>query len=170
MTPFAIQGGSRYRTVGVVLIMMVVALAMNGCAGLRGHELIATLPTIAPDVDTRHLRASIVDIEMRYEDVKAALRASRLSPLNQEKYLALIDQRKPRLFVGDSEPRDDLGSELAFDVAPALLDKGQAAVRDMRSNSVVDHIERGWRHRGTHGPYYCLPDGIEFLHQILLEE
>ena len=108
-----------------------------------------------------------VEISMSIVEVEEVLRASNLT--YKDRYLAIVKESyAARVFVTDRD--DEVARVLAEEVAAKLLSRGRASVVDLRTKKNVDFVLAGYSSRGAHGPYFCLPDGTEFLRHVVMIE
>jgi hypothetical protein len=118
-------------------------------------------------VPTISLRVLEVEIKLRKSDVEDVLRGSRMTDERRREYINMLRSTPSGHVFEESES----GNGMLQGIAPDLMEKGAAVIYDDRSKKVVDHVTREWVWGSFYGGYsYRLPDGREFLLQVILIE
>lgn len=149
------------KTPAVVLLGLLV---LAGCAASPSRSKIATLASFPNAV---RVQTNRVEIAMSIVEVAEVIRASSLT--YKDRYLSVVKESyATRVFVANRD--DEVASVLVEEVASELLSRGRASVIDLRTNKSVDFVWAEHSNRGAHGPYFCLPDGTEFLRHVVMIE
>lgn len=153
-------------------VVFLVPLFFAACATgiFSGLQRIQTRTSWPEGAEVFTLRTQEAEIVVDLSDLQEAIRDSSLPTSSQEYYLGVFRNGRGRDVLIYPAQNDQLADAL-YALAPWVLRHGDAVVRDLRSGTTVAFILRG---SGSNfpgkGEFYCLPDGTEFIHVIVLTQ